>query len=242
MLFPFVHYLTPGIAGSFQFNLKEARRSNNFKVQEHDDSGIFRANYNMLSSNNTHTYIHRTWTNHDYEHFSDGTPAKGKHKVQSEHNTYILLKDGKVKQVHRSTKASFKPTNGHPRAENFEGFQGQHQDIEMSTSGYSKLTLRSCSKPLHERSKRSNAEDEDQKTAESLKSDNLLFTETDKIQWSKMGGEKKERIRPLYDVLRCFTDKNVKESKIADCSNVEIGKFLRWQSVSILRETAHALD
>ena len=219
MLFHFVHYLTPGIAGSFQFNLKEARRSNNFKVQEHDDSGIFRANYNMLSSNNTHTYIHRTWTNHDYEHFSDGTPAKGKHKVQSEHNTYILLKDGKVKQVHRSTKASFKPTNGHPRAENFEGFRGQHQDIEMSTSGYSKLTLRSCSKPLHERSKRSNAEDEYQKTAESLKSDNLLFTETDKIQWSKMGGEKKERIRPLYDVLRCFTDKNVKESKIADCSN-----------------------
>ena len=211
--------MKPGIAGSFQLNLKEAHKSKTFKVQEHDDSGIFRANYDVLSSNDTHAYIRRTWTNHDYTKFADGTPAKGKHKVQSKHSTYVHLEDGKVKKVHRSTKASFRPANGHPRADNFEGFRGQEQDIEMSTSGYSKLTLRSCLKPKHGRTKRSIIKEENLTTLQSLSSDSLLFTETDKIQWSKMGGEKTERVRPLYVMLRCFTDKGMKERDIGDCSN-----------------------
>ncbi|XP_068740821.1 uncharacterized protein [Montipora capricornis] len=216
---PEIEAFKKGIVGSFQLNLKEAHKFNAFKVQEHDDSGFFRAKYDVLSSNDTHAYIRRTWTNHDYTKFADGTPANGQHKVQSEHRTYVHLENGKVKQVHRSTKASFKPAYGHPRADNFKGFQGQDQDIEMSTSGYSKLTLLSCSKPKHGRAKRSVLEEEYHSTAQSLTSDSLLFTETDKIKWSTIGGERTERMRPLYVVLRCFTDKDMKERDIGDCSN-----------------------
>ena len=199
--------------------MKDAHKSKAFKVQEHDDSGIFRTHYDVLSSNDTHAYIRRTWTNRDYTKFADGAQAKGQHKVQSEHSTYVYLEDGKVKQVHRSTKASFRPANGHPRADNFEGFQRQDQDIEMSASGYSKLTLRSCSKTKNGRTKRSTIKEESFSAVQSLTSDSLLFTETDKIKWSKMGGEKTERVRPLYVVLRCFTDKGMKERDIGDCSN-----------------------
>ena len=215
-----------GIAGSFQLNLKDIHSSSSYEVQEHDDSGVFRTTYNVLSANDTHAHLHRTWTNHEYQTFADGTPAKGQHKVQSQHNAYVHLKDGKVEKVHRSTKAFFRPANGHPRADNFEGFQGEEQDIEMSTSGYSRLTLRSCSDRGKRRSKRSAVEEEHFKTEQSLISDSLLFTDTEKIQWSKMGGERKETTRPLYEVLRCFTDKSMKERDIGDCSN-ELHRMVR---------------
>lgn len=207
-----------GIVGSFQLNLKDVHKSNIYEVQEHDDSGIFRTKYNVLSVNDTHAYLHRTWTNHDYQQFADGTPVKGQQKIQSEHNAYVHLKDGKVEKIHRSTKAFLRPPNGNPRADNFEGFRDQEQDIEMSTGGYSKLILRSCLEREHGRTRRS-VEEEHMNAARSLSSDSLLFTDTEKIQWRKMGGEKKEKVRPLYEVLRCFTEKSMKEREIGDCSN-----------------------
>ena len=213
-----------GIVGAFQLNLKDIHRSNFYEAQEHDDSGIFRTKYSVISANDTHAHLHRTWTNHDYQQFADGTPARGQHKVQSQHSVHVHLKDGKVEQVHRANEAFFRPKNGHPRADNFKGFQ--EQDIEMSTRGNSKLTLRSCSESEHRRSKRSTLEEEHLKTARSLTSDSLLFTDTEKIQWSKMGGDKKETMRPLYEVLRCFTDKNMKERDIGDCSN-ELHRMVR---------------
>ena len=214
-----------GIAGAFQLNLKEAHRSEIYEVQEHDDSGIFRTKYNVLSANDTHAHLHRTWTNFDYQRFADGTPAKGQHKIQSQHSAHVHVKDGRIDQIHRTNEAFFRPANGHPRADNFEGFQGQDQDIEMSTKGYSKLTLRSCLEPEHRRSKRATTEEEHLKMARSLASDNLLFTDTEKINWAKIGGEKK-KMRPFYEVLRCFTDKNVKEREIGDCSN-EMHRMIR---------------
>ena len=178
-----------------------------------------------MSANDTHAHLHRTWTNQDYQTFADGTPAKAEHKVQSQHNAYIHVKDGKVERVHRTNKAFFRPANGHPRADNFEGFKGQEQDIEMSTKGYSKLTLRSCLGPEHHRSKRSATEEQHLKIARTLIRDNLLFTDTEKINWSKIGGEKKKP-KPFYEVLRCFTDKSMKERQIADCSN-EMHRMVR---------------
>ena len=210
--------MVTGIAGAFQLNLKEVLRSDIYEVQEHDDSGIFRTKYNVLSANNTHAHLHRTWTNFDYQKFADGTPAKGQHKIQSQHSAHVHVKNGRIDQIHRTHKAFFRPTNGHPRADNFEGFQGQDQDIEMSTRGYSKLKLRSCSEPKHQRSKRSLTKEEHLKITRSLDSDNLLFTDTEKINWSKIGGEKKT-MRPFYELLRCFTDKTMKEREIGDCSN-----------------------
>ena len=138
-----------GIAGGFQLKLKDIHRSNTYEVQEHDDSGIFRTRYNIVSANDTHVHLHRTWRNNDYQQFADGTSAKGRHKVQSQHSAHIHLKDGKVEQVHRSNKAFFRPPDGHPRVENFKGFQDQEQDIEMSTRGYSKLRLRFCLNKLY---------------------------------------------------------------------------------------------
>ena len=220
----FVYCTLTGIAGAFQFNLKDIHKSNVYDVQEHDDSGIFRTKYNVLSANDTHAHLHRTWTNYDYQQFADGTPVKGEHKVQSQHSVHVHLKDGKVEQVHRTNKAFFRPPNGHPRADNFEGFE--NQDIEMSTSGYSKLILRSCSEPERRRSKRSAVEEEHLRTARSLTNDKLLFTDAEKIQWSKVGGEEKEKMRPLYEVLRCFTDKTMKEREIGDCSN-ELQRMVR---------------
>ena len=152
--------MTTGIAGAFQLNLRDAHRSNIYEVQEHDDSGFFRTKYSVMSANDTHAHLHRTWTNQDYQTFADGTPAKAEHKVQSQHNAYIHVKDGKVERVHRTNEAFFRPANGHPRADNFEGFKSQEQDIEMSTKGYSKLTLRSCLGPEHHRSKRSATEEQ----------------------------------------------------------------------------------
>ncbi|KAJ7311795.1 hypothetical protein OS493_039834, partial [Desmophyllum pertusum] len=178
------------IAGAFQLNLKDAHKSNIYEVQEHDDSGIFRTKYNVVSANDTHAHLHRTWTNFDYQQFADGTPAKGEHKIQSQHSAHVHVKDGRVDKVHRTTSAFLRPANGHPRAENFKDFR--KQDIEMSTKGYSKLTLRSCSDPERHRSKRSTIENEHLKTVKSLTRDSLLFDDTDKIKWSEVGGEKKK--------------------------------------------------
>ena len=204
-----------GIAGSFQVNLQSAHKSTNYEAQEHDDSGIFRTKYNVLSVNETHAHLRRTWTNHDYQQFADGTPVKGKHKVQSHHSAHVHLKDGKLEQVHRATKAFFRPANGHPRAENYKDFQ--KQDIEISTSGYSKLKLRSCSDPEHQRSKRSIIEKHHSDTVKSLTGDTILFSDGEKINWSEIGGEKNEA-RPLYEVLRCFDDKSVKEQEVSYCA------------------------
>ncbi|CAH3192629.1 unnamed protein product, partial [Porites evermanni] len=142
-----------------------------------------------------------------------------RHKVQSLHSAHVHLKDGKVNHVYRTNEAFFRPPDGHPRVENFKDFGDQEQDIEMSTKGYSKLTLRDCTEPEHLRSKRSTIQEEHLQTVRSLTSDSLQFTQTEKIKWSKMGGEAKKKPRPLYEVLRCFTDKSIKEREIADCSN-----------------------
>ena len=185
-------------------------------MQEHDDSGIFRAKYNVVSVNDTHTHLHRMWTNFDYQQFAGSVPAKGEHKIQSQHSAHVHVKDGRVDKVHRSTSAFLRPAKGHPRAENVKGFA--KQDIEMSASGYSKLLLRSCSDPGHQRSKRSTSENEHLKTIKSLTRDSLLFDDTDKIKWSEVGGEKK-KTRPLHEVLRCFVDKSIKEREIGYCTN-----------------------
>ena len=211
-----VHFSIIGIVGAFQVNLQDAHKFTNYEVQEHDDSGVFRAKYNVFSANETHAHLYRTWTNHDYQQFADGTPVKGEHKVQSQHSAHVHLKDGKVEKVHRSTKAFFRPSNGHPRAENFKDFQ--NQDIEISTSGYSKLRLRSCSEPKHVRSKRSIINKDLPDTLQSLTRDSILFTDAEKIDWWNIGGEKKQA-RPLHEVLRCFVDKNIKERDVSYCSS-----------------------
>ena len=211
-----MRFLKLGIAGAFQLNLKEAHASDIYEVQEHDESGIFRTKYNVLSANDTHAHLHRTWTNFDYEQFADGTPVKGEHKVQSQNSVHVHVKDGKVDNVHRTTHAFFRPTKGYPRAENFKKFR--KQDIEVSTSGYIKLTLRSCSIPNHQRSKRSTLENEHLKTVRGLAKDILLFDDLDKIKWSEIGKEKKKP-RPLHEVLRCFVDKGVKEREVGYCTN-----------------------
>ena len=169
-----------------------------------------------MSANDTHAHLHRTWTNFDYQQFADGTPVKGEHKIQSQHSAHVHVKDGKVDKVHRTTSSFLRPAKGHPRAENFKDFR--KQDIEMSANGYSKLTLRSCSYPEHERSKRSTTEKEHLETLKSLTKDSLLFDDTAKIRWSEVGGEKKKP-RPLHEVLRCFVDKSIKEREIGYCTN-----------------------
>ncbi|KAL9987460.1 hypothetical protein ACROYT_G001773 [Oculina patagonica] len=196
--------------------MREAHISKKYEVQEHDDSGIFQTKYTVVSANDTHAHLHRTWTNFDYHQFADGTPAKGEHKVQSQHSVHVHVKNGKVDKVHRKTSAFLRPANGHPRAENFKDFA--KQDIEMSASGYSKLMLRSCSDPEHQRSKRSTTEKEHLKTMKFLTRDSLLFGDTDKIKWSEVGGEKK-KARPLHEVLRCFVDKSIQEREIGYCTN-----------------------
>lgn len=211
-----MHFSTSGIVGAFQVNLRDAHRANTYEVQEYDDSGIFRTKYNVLSLNDTHAHLHRTWTNFDYQQFADGAPPKGEHKVQSQHSVHVHLKDGKVDNVHRTTSAFFRPAKGHPRAENFKAFA--KQDIEMSTSGYSKLTLISCSGPEHQRSKRSTAWNEHLKTTKSLTRDSLLLDDTDKIKVSEISKEKK-KTRPLYEVLRCFVDDTVEEREVGYCTN-----------------------
>ena len=204
-----------GIAGAFQVNLLGADKSSIYEVQEQDDSGVFRTKYNVLSNNDTHTHLHRTWTNHDYQQFADGTPVKGTHKVQSHHSAHFLLKDGKVEQVHRSTKAFFKPANGHPRAQNHENFE--NQDIEVATTGYSKLKLKSCYN-AHQRSKHSVVTDQELLNAQrSVMRDSILFTDVEKINWTNVGGDNM-KTRPLYELLRCFVDNNVQEREIAYCS------------------------
>ena len=169
-----------------------------------------------MSVNDTHAHLHRKWTNFDYEHFADGTPVKGEHRVQSQHSAHIHIKDGKVDKVHRTASAFVGPTKGNPRAENFKDFQ--KQNVEMSTSGYSKLTLILCSDLKQRRSKRSISENEHLKTIKSLTRDSLLFDDADKIKWSAVGGEK-IKTRPLYKVLGCFVDESVREHEIGYCTN-----------------------
>ena len=153
----------------------------------------------------------------DYRQFADGTPVEGQHKIQSQHSAHVHVKDGRVDKVHRTASAFLRPAKGHPRAENFKGFA--KQDIEMSTSGYSELTLRSCSDPGHQRLKRSiNETDENLKIMKTLTRDSLIFDATDKINWSEVGGEKK-KTRPLYEVLRCFLDKTVREREVGYCTS-----------------------
>lgn len=114
------------------------------------------------------------------------------------------------------TKAFFRPPNGHPRAENFKDFE--KQDIDISTTGYSKLKLISCSDPKHQRSKRFIAAKHHSDTVKSLTRDTILFSDVEKINWSELGGEGK-KARPLHDVLRCFVDKSVKEQEVGYCSS-----------------------
>ena len=205
-----------GIAGAFQVNVLYADNSTVYIVQEQDDSGVFKTKYNVLSDNDTHAHLHRTWTNHDYQQFADGTSVRGTHKVQSHHSAHVLLKEGKIEQVHRSTKAFFKPPNGHPRAENHESFE--KQDVEVATSGYSKLRLRSCSDAQRQRSKRSVVTDQEHVNSEkAVRRDSILFTDVEKITWSDVSGNKMQT-RSLYDLLRCFVDKSVQEREIAYCS------------------------
>ena len=58
-----------------------------------------------MSANDTHAHFHRSWTNQDYQIFADGTPDKVEHRVQSQHNAHIHVKDGKVERVHCANKA-----------------------------------------------------------------------------------------------------------------------------------------
>ena len=206
---------TTGIVGAFQVNLLGANKSTVYEVEEKDDSGIFRAKYNVLHNNDTHAHFHRMWTNYDYQQFADGTPVKGKHNLQSYHSAHVLLKKGKVEQVHRSTKAFFRPPNGHPRAENVKNFE--NQDIEVSTTGYSKLRLKSCSDPHHPRSKRSVTEKEHLDILKTLTRDSILFTDNEKINWSDVEKDNM-KTRPLDELLRCLVGKSVQEREIAYCS------------------------
>lgn len=204
-----------GIVGAFQVNLLGANKSTVYEVEEKDESGIFRAKYNVLHNNDTHAHFHRMWTNYDYQQFADGTPVKGTHNLQSYHSAHVLLGEGKVEQVHRSIKAFFRPPNGHPRAENVKNFE--NQDIEVSASGYSKLRLKSCSDPHHPRSKRSVTEKEHLDILKTLTRDSILFTDNEKINWSDVGRDDM-KTRPLDELLRCLVGKSVQEREIAYCS------------------------
>ena len=208
-----------------------------YEVDEHDDSGIFRTKYNVLSINETHTHLRRSWRNHDYQQFADGTPVKGQHKIQSQHSADVHLKDGKVEQVHRSTKAFFRPPNGHPRAENVKEFQ--EQDIEITAKGYSRLRLRSCSDSQHQRSKRSTMVKEDSYTIVHLTRDTLVFTDARNIKWFETGDEK-TKVRPLYEVLRCFVDKSIKEREVGDCSS-ELHRMVRTDKnvFQVIKQLVH---
>ena len=55
------------------------------------------------------------------------------------------------------------------------------------------------------------------KISRTLNKYNLLFTDTEKIHWSKIGGERKKP-RPFHEVLRCFTDRSMRERQLANCS------------------------
>lgn len=226
-----------GIIGAFQVNLKDAHKSTFYEVEEHDDSGIFRTKYNVLFINERHTHLRRTWTNHDYQQFADGAPVKGQHKIQSQHSADVHLKDGKVEHVHRLTKAFFRPPNGHHRAENVKDFQ--EQDIEITAKGHSRLRLRSCSDSQHQRSKRSTMVKEDSYTIRYLTRDTLVFSDTRNIKWSETGDEK-TKVRPLYEVLRCFVDKSIKEREVADCSS-ELHRMVRTDKnvFQVIKQLVH---
>lgn len=191
-------------------------KSSFYEVKEHDDSGIFLTKYNVITANDTYVHLHRTWTNNDYHQFADGSTVKGEHKVKSQHSAHVHLNDGKIEQVQRSMKALFRSSSGHPRAENHKAFE--NQDIEISTTGYSKMKLRRCSDAVHRRSKRSTSVSEHLDVVKSLIKDTILFTDADKIDWTKIGGEQR-KVRPMEEVLRCLNKKDIKEREIAHCSS-----------------------
>ena len=184
-----------------------------------------------MTANESHAELHRTWTNYDYQEFADGTPVRGEHKVQSQHDVHVHLKEGKIHMVYRTNKAYFRPPQGHPRAENLDEFPDQ--DIEMSTRGYSKLTLRSCSKSSHRRSRRSL--DVSDRPGKTLKRESLIFKDAKKIKWKDIsGGEHRKKTRPFYELIRCFTDTSVKEREIGDCSR-ELNYLIRNDETAFMQ-------
>ena len=222
------------MAAAFQLNLKNVGQLRHYKVEEHDDSGSYNAKYTVLAANESHAELHRTWTNYDYQEFADGMPVRGEHKVQSQHDVHVHLKEGKIHMVHRTNKAYFRPPQGHPRAENLDEFP--EQDIEMSTRGYSKLTLRSYSKSRHRRSRRSPNEDDDHaEYTKTLKRESLIFRDAEKIKWKDIGGEdQRKKTRPFYELIRSFTDKSVKEREIGDCSR-ELNYLIRNDETTFMK-------
>ena len=213
------------MAGAFQLNLKSAGTLKNYKVREHDDSGHYKADYTVLTANESHAQLRRSWTNYDYEEFADGMPVRGEHKAHSQHDVHVDVRDGKIHSVYRINKAQFRPSKGHPRADNYDGFPDQ--DIGMSTKGYNKLTLQSCSQSKHRRSRRSATSGEDHtEQVKTLERESLVFKDSGKIDWKKYGGEQTRNTRPLYELIRCFTDKSLKEREIGDCSR-ELSHLIR---------------
>ena len=213
------------MTGVFQLNLKNAGTLKNYKVREHDDSGHYKADYAVLTANESHAQLRRRWTNYDYEEFADGMPVKGEHKVQSQHDVHVDVRDGRIHSVFRTNKAHFRPSKGHPRAENVDGFPDQ--DIEVSTNGYNKLTLQSCSQSKHSRSRRSAMSGEDHaQQVRTLKRETLVFKDSGRIDWKKYGGDDMRIPRPLFELIRCFTDKTVKKREIAECSR-ELNELIR---------------
>ena len=97
-----------GITGAFQVNIENVLHSENYTVREHDDSGVYRAKYNVVKNNNTHTVLQRKWTNFDYDEFADGTPTVGEHNIKSHHNGEVHIMYGQIHTVHRTSKAFLK--------------------------------------------------------------------------------------------------------------------------------------
>ncbi|KAK3735013.1 hypothetical protein QZH41_010659, partial [Actinostola sp. cb2023] len=225
---PQVIALKKGIAGAFQVHLKSVGDTKLPQVEEHDDSGVYLSRYTTLHSNDTHTTVKREWTNKDYLLLSDGTPARGEHKVQSQHRGIVQVIEGQIYKVHRQHNGVFESAKGHPRAENKKEYQENEQDIQIFTSGYSKLTLVGCkelsSKSPHHRSRReATMDDHVQQDLAGLHRDNLVFKDTHKIKWKDVGGDK-IKFRPFYEIMRCFTDPTVKDREIGECAR-EIHKL-----------------
>ncbi|EDO42273.1 predicted protein [Nematostella vectensis] len=214
--------LKKGIAGSFQVDLKSVSIPQS-RVQEHDDSGVYHATYTTLSANDTDATLKREWSNHDYVQFADGTPVSGEHKVQFRHEGIVHVQDGRIKKVHRTHKGVVRPAKGNPRVDNIDSYQ--HQDIEMSTSGYSKLTLVSCKKKKNKHRARRAAE-RHRCDMRGLHRDNLVFADVHKVKTDTVGGEK-IKFRPFYELIRCFSDKSVEDREVGLCAR-EIHKLVKY--------------
>ena len=96
-----------------------------------------------------------------------------------------------------------------------KGFQKEEQDIEMWTSGYSTLKLLNCrARPPHQNP--NGHLRENLKNNDTLTNTTLVFTDSDKINWSNVGGEK-PKTQPLFEILQCINDPKTKESQTAEC-------------------------